>query len=122
VPEADLADLQDRLRRTRWPDQETVDDWSQGAPLAWVQDLCRYWASGYDWRAREARLNSFPQILTSGWPGSVTEFSHVIEPLTDPAGHGGDPADAFHVVCPSLPGYGFSGNPAGTAHKCPGPA
>jgi hypothetical protein len=147
VPEADLADLQDRLRRTRWPDQETVDDWSQGAPLAWVQDLCRYWASGYDWRAREARLNSFPQfrttiggldlhflhvrsphdgalllILTSGWPGSVTEFSHVIEPLTDPAGHGGDPADAFHAVCPSLPGYGFSGKPAGTAHKCPGPA
>jgi pimeloyl-ACP methyl ester carboxylesterase len=139
VPDADLADLQDRLRRTRWPDQETVDDWSQGAPLAWVQDLCRYWASGYDWRAREARLNSFPQfrtsidgldlhflhvrsphdgalplILTSGWPGSVTEFSHVIGPLTDPAGHGGDPADAFHVVCPSLPGYGFSGKPAGT--------
>jgi pimeloyl-ACP methyl ester carboxylesterase len=139
VPDADLADLQDRLRRTRWPDQETVDDWSQGAPLAWVQDLCRYWASGYDWRAREARLNSFPQfrtsidgldlhflhvrsphdgalplILTSGWPGSVTEFSHVIGPLTDPAGYGGDPADAFHVVCPSLPGYGFSGKPAGT--------
>jgi pimeloyl-ACP methyl ester carboxylesterase len=139
VPDADLADLRDRLRRTRWPDQETVDDWSQGAPLAWVQDLCQYWASGYDWRAREARLNSFPQfrttidgldlhflhvrsphdgalplVLTSGWPGSVTEFSHVIGPLTDPAGHGGDPADAFHVVCPSLPGYGFSGKPAGT--------
>jgi pimeloyl-ACP methyl ester carboxylesterase len=139
VPDADLADLQDRLRRTRWPDQETVDDWSQGAPLAWVQDLCQYWASGYDWRAREARLNSFPQfrttidgldlhflhvrsphdgalplILTSGWPGSVTEFSHVIGPLTDPAADGGDPADACHVVCPSLPGYGFSGKPAGT--------
>ncbi len=139
VPDADLADLRERLRRTRWPDRETVDDWSQGAPLAWVQDLCQYWASGYDWRAREARLNSFPQfrttidrldmhflhvrsrhdgalplILTSGWPGSVTEFSHVIGPLTDPAGHGGDPADAFHVVCPSLPGYGFSGKPAGT--------
>jgi pimeloyl-ACP methyl ester carboxylesterase len=139
VPDADLADLRDRLRRTRWPDRETVDDWSQGAPLAWVQDLCQYWASGYDWRAREARLNSFPQfrtsidgldlhflhvrsphdgalplILTSGWPGSVTEFSQVIGPLTDPAGHGGDPADAFHVVCPSLPGYGFSGKPAGT--------
>ena len=138
VPDADLADLQDRLRRTRWPDRETVDDWSQGAPLAWVQDLCQYWASGYDWRAREARLNSFPQfrttmggldlhflhvrsrhdgalplILTSGWPGSVTEFSHVIGPLTDPAAYGGDPADAFHVICPSLPGYGFSGKPAG---------
>ena len=115
-----------------------MDDWSQGAPLAWVQDLCQYWASGYDWRAREARLNSFPQfrttidgldlhflhvrsrhdgalplILTSGWPGSVTEFSHVIGPLTDPAAYGGDPADAFHVICPSLPGYGFSGKPAG---------
>jgi epoxide hydrolase len=139
VPDADLTDLRDRLRRTRWPDRETVDDWSQGAPLAWVRDLCQYWASGYDWRAREARLNSFPQfrtsidgldlhflhvrsphdgalplILTSGWPGSVTEFSQVIGPLTDPAGHGGDPADAFHVVCPSLPGYGFSGKPAGT--------
>jgi epoxide hydrolase len=139
VPDADLADLQDRLRRTRWPDRETVDGWSQGAPLAWVQDLCQYWASGYDWRAREARLNSFPQfrtsidgldlhflhvrsphdgalplILTSGWPGSVTEFSHVIGPLTDPAAYGSDPADAFHVVCPSLPGYGFSGKPAGT--------
>jgi pimeloyl-ACP methyl ester carboxylesterase len=139
VPDADLTDLRDRLRRTRWPDRETVGDWSQGAPLGWVQELCRYWASGYDWRAREARLNRFPQfrtavdgldlhflhvrspearalplIMTSGWPGSVTEFSHVIGPLTDPAAHGGDPADAFHVVCPSLPGYGFSGKPAGT--------
>jgi pimeloyl-ACP methyl ester carboxylesterase len=104
-----------------------------------VQDLCQYWASDYDWRAREARLNAFPQfrttidgldvhflhvrspqagalplVLTSGWPGSVTEFSHVIGPLTDPAAYGGDPADAFHVVCPSLPGYGFSAKPAGT--------
>jgi pimeloyl-ACP methyl ester carboxylesterase len=139
VPATDLADLRDRLRRTRWPDRETVGDWSQGMPLGYVQDLCRYWASGYDWRAREARLNQFPQfrtfidgldlhflhvrsphagalplIMTSGWPGSVTEFSHVIGPLTDPPAYGGDPADAFHVVCPSLPGYGFSGKPAGT--------
>jgi pimeloyl-ACP methyl ester carboxylesterase len=139
VPEGDLDDLRERLRRTRWPDRETVADWSQGAPLGWVQDLCRYWAADYDWRAREARLNAFPQfrttidgldlhflhvrspqagalplVLTSGWPGSVTEFSHVIGPLTDPAAYGGDPADAFHVVCPSLPGYGFSAKPAGT--------
>ena len=137
VPDADLADLRDRLRRTRWPDRETVGDWSQGTPRGYLQELCRYWAAGYDWRAREARLNAFPQfrtsvdgldlhflhvpsphdgalplIMTSGWPGSVTEFSHVIGPLTDPPAHGGDPADAFCVVCPSLPGYGFSGKPA----------
>jgi pimeloyl-ACP methyl ester carboxylesterase len=138
VPKADLADLRDRLRRTRWPDPETVGDWSQGTPLAYVQDLCRYWAAGYDWRAREARLNRFPQfrttvdgldlhflhvrsphpaalplIMTSGWPGSVSEFSHVIGPLTDPPAYGGAAADAFDVVCPSLPGYGFSAKPAG---------
>jgi epoxide hydrolase len=138
VPDADLADLRDRLRRTRWPERETVDDWSQGIPLAYVQDLCRYWADGYDWRAREARLNGFsqyrteidglaihfvhvrsphegalPLVMTHGWPGSIVEFLKVIGPLTDPAAHGGEPADAFHVVCPSLPGYGFSGKPAG---------
>ena len=137
VPDADLADLRDRLRRTRWPERETVDDWAQGIPLAYVQDLCRYWADGYDWRAREARLNGFgqyrteidgvaihfvhvrsphegalPLVMTHGWPGSIVEFLKVIGPLTDPVAHGGDPADAFHVVCPSLPGYGFSGKPA----------
>jgi pimeloyl-ACP methyl ester carboxylesterase len=136
VPEADLADLHDRLGRTRWPDRETVADWSQGAPLGFVQDLCAYWDQEYDWRAREGRLNSFPQfrtmldglgihflhvrsprddalplLLTHGWPGSVVEFLEVIGPLTDPGAHGGDPGDAFHVVCPSLPGYGFSDHP-----------
>ncbi|HWC38207.1 MAG TPA: epoxide hydrolase [Acidimicrobiales bacterium] len=137
VPEETLDDLHDRLRRTRWPEAETVDDWSQGIPLAYVQDLCRYWADEYDWRRSEARLNGFaqfrttidglgihfvhvrspepdalPLVITHGWPGSIVEFHKVIGPLTDPAAHGGDPADAFHVVCPSLPGYGFSDKPA----------
>ena len=137
VPEADLADLRQRLRRTRWPEPETVGDWSQGVPLAWLRNLCGYWADDYDWRRCEARLNALaqyrttidgiaiyflhvrspvpdalPLIITHGWPGSVIEFMKVIGPLTDPAAHGGDPADAFHVVCPSLPGYGFSGKPA----------
>src|SRR5689334_20274752 len=137
VPEADLVDLRERLARTRWPDAETVDDWSQGVPLAYVRDLCDYWATKYDWRATEARLNRFPQfrtevdgldihflhvrsphedalplVITHGWPGSIVEFHKVIEPLTDPTAHGGDAADAFHVVCPSLPGYGFSAKPS----------
>ncbi len=136
VPDEVLQDLQARLRRTRWPEAELVDDWSQGAPLAWVQDICGYWAEGYDWRRREALLNRFaqfvtaldgidihfihvrsphadamPLVLTHGWPGSVVEFHKVIEPLTDPTRFGGAAADAFHVVCPSLPGYGFSGKP-----------
>jgi pimeloyl-ACP methyl ester carboxylesterase len=137
VPDADLADLRDRLERTRWPEPETVDDWSQGVPLSYLRDLCGYWAREYDWRATEARLNALPQyrtvidglgihflhvrstepdalplVVTHGWPGSVVEFLKVIGPLTDPAAHGGDPADAFDVVCPSLPGYGFSDKPA----------
>jgi epoxide hydrolase len=136
VPDAELRDLRERLERTRWPEQETVRDWSQGVPLRYVQELCRYWATDYDWRAREARLNQFPQfraridglaihfiharsrhagalplIMTHGWPGSVVEFLKVIGPLTDPTAHGGDAADAFHVVCPSLPGYAFSDKP-----------
>ena len=136
IPQADIADLGERLRRTRWPEPETVGDWSQGVPLAYVQDICQYWAGGYDWRATEARLNGLPQfhveidnvaihfihvrsprpaalplIITHGWPGSVIEYLKVIAPLTDPASHGGDPADAFDVVLPSLPGYGFSGQP-----------
>jgi len=135
----ELTDLRDRLHRTRWPEAETVDDWSQGLPLAYAQDLCRYWADEYDWRAREARINAvphfrtevdglgihfiharsphddaFPVVLTHGWPGSVIEFLDVIGPLTDPTAHGGDASDAFHVVCPSLPGYGFSDKPART--------
>jgi pimeloyl-ACP methyl ester carboxylesterase len=137
IPETDLEDLRRRLRLTRWPEAETVDDWSQGVPLAYVRDLCDYWLSSYNWRACEASLNRFPQfrtqidgvdihflhvaspqpgaqplVMTHGWPGSVVEFRKVIGPLTDPVAHGGDAADAFHLVCPSLPGYGFSGKPA----------
>ena len=139
IPDADLADLRDRLHRTRWPDPECVDDWSQGIPLAYTQDLARYWADEYDWRAREQALNRFhqftteidglpihfihqrsahehalPLVITHGWPGSIVEFHKVIEPLTDPTAHGGRAEDAFHVVCPSLPGYGFSGKPSRT--------
>ena len=136
---ADIDDLNRRLAQTRWPETETPDDWSQGVPLAYAQEFCRYWANGYDWPARQAMMNRFaqfrttiedlsihfihraspspharPLLITHGWPGSVVEFHKVIEPLADPAAHGGDPADAFHVVCPSLPGYGFSGKPAAT--------
>lgn len=139
IDDAVLADLRARLLNTRWPEAELVGDWSQGAPRAWIQDICRYWAEGYDWRAREALMNRFaqytteidglaihflhvrsphpnamPLILTHGWPGSVVEFQKVIGPLTDPTAHGGDAADAFHVVCPSLPGFGFSAKPTGT--------
>jgi epoxide hydrolase len=131
-----LDDLKSRLRKTRWPEAELVNDWSQGVPLKWIQEICRYWAESYDWRAREARLNRFsqyttpidgldihflhvrsphphamPLIITHGWPGSVVEFHKVIEPLTNPGAYGGDAADAFHVVCPSLPGFGFSAKP-----------
>jgi pimeloyl-ACP methyl ester carboxylesterase len=134
VSDADLVDLRERLRRTRWPEAATVPGWAQGTPLGYVRDLCDYWAGGYDWRATEARLNRLPQfrteidglgihfvhvrspipdatplILTHGWPGSIVEFEKVIPALTDPP----DPADAFHVVVPSLPGYGFSDKPAG---------
>ena len=136
VPEAELDDLRARLRSARWQERETVDDWSQGVPLDYLTELCAYWADGYDWRRAEARLNelpgyrteidglgihllhvrsphsnALPLVMTHGWPGSIVEFLKVIGPLTDPAAHGGDPADAFHVVCPSLPGYGFSDKP-----------
>jgi pimeloyl-ACP methyl ester carboxylesterase len=137
VAEAELERLRARLRHTRWPERETVEDWSQGVPLAYLRELCRYWADGYDWRATERRLNALPQfrteidgigihfvevrspdaealplLITHGWPGSIVEFLKVLGPLTDPASHGGSAADAFHVVCPSLPGYGFSDRPA----------
>jgi epoxide hydrolase len=136
ILQAELDDLRDRLERTRWPEPETVDDWSQGVPLAYLRDLCRYWADAYDWRATEARLNALPQlrteidglsihvlhvrsphagalplVITHGWPGSIVEFLKVIGPLTDPTAHGGDVSDAFHLVCPSLPGFGFSDKP-----------
>jgi len=137
IPDADLDDLRQRLRQTRWPEPETVDDWSQGIPLAYVRQLCEYWLERYDWRATEARLNRLPQfvteidgidihfvharsaedgalplVITHGWPGSIVEFGKVIGPLTDPVAFGGNAEDAFHVVCPSLPGYGFSGKPS----------
>jgi epoxide hydrolase len=137
IPEAELNDLRERLHRTRWPDREPVNDWSQGVPLAYLKELCAYWADGYDWRASEARLNTLPQfrteidgleihflhirspqrdalplVLNHGWPGSIVEFLKVIGPLVDPTAHGGEAADAFHLVCPSLPGYGFSDKPA----------
>jgi pimeloyl-ACP methyl ester carboxylesterase len=139
-----LDDLRRRLQSTRWPEPETVDDWSQGIPLAYLRDVCAYWAEKYDWRAREARLNAFPQfktpieglgihflhvrsphedalplVITHGWPGSVVEFHKVIGPLTDPTAHGGDASDAFHVVAPSLPGYGFSDKPTTTGWGIP---
>jgi epoxide hydrolase len=134
-----LDDLRQRLARTRWPERECVDDWSQGIPLEYTRELAAYWADEYDWRSREALLNrfdqfttdidgldihfihqrsphdgAFPLIITHGWPGSIVEFHKVIEPLTNPTAHGGRPEDAFHVVCPSLPGYGFSGKPTST--------
>jgi microsomal epoxide hydrolase len=134
IPQADLDDLRDRLARTRWPDQLPGVGWDYGIPLEYVRELAEYWRTGYDWRVHEARLNGFdqftttidgerihflqvrsaesgalPLIITHGWPGSVVEFLNVIGPLTDPAAHGGDPADAFDLVVPSIPGYGFSG-------------
>jgi pimeloyl-ACP methyl ester carboxylesterase len=139
VPDAQLADLRQRLAATRWPEPETVPDWSQGVPLAYLRGLCDYWARGYDWRASEARLNALPQyrtfvdglgihvvhvrsphpdalplVVTNGWPGSLAEYLKVIGPLTDPTAYGGDAADAFHLVLPTLPGYGFSEKPTGT--------
>jgi epoxide hydrolase len=136
VPRTDIDDLRDRIRLARWPEREPVEDWSQGVPLAWLQDMCRYWADGYDFAAGRERVNRFPQfrqsvdglgihfiharsaqpdalplVLSHGWPGSVIEFLKVIGPLSDPGAHGGDPSDAFHVVCPSLPGFGYSDKP-----------
>jgi pimeloyl-ACP methyl ester carboxylesterase len=137
IPQAEIDDLNRRLDATRWPDRETVADWSQGAPLANVQALCDHWRHLYDWRRCEDRLNglgqfkteidglgihflhvrsphpaAMPLLITHGWPGSVVEFVKAIGPLTDPVAHGGAAGDAFHVVAPSLPGYGFSDKPA----------
>ena len=137
IADAALADLQRRLAATRWPEAQTVADVSQGLPLADAQALCAYWLRGYDWRAREALLNRWPQfrtridglglhfihvpsrhaqarplLITHGWPGSMVEFQQVIAPLTDPTAFGGSAADAFHLVCPTLPGFGFSDKPS----------
>jgi pimeloyl-ACP methyl ester carboxylesterase len=138
VPEDKLVDLRRRIAATRWPDQETVDDGSQGIQLARLQELVGYWGTGYDWRKAEARLNALPQfmttiddvdihfihvrsrhpnamplIMTHGWPGSVIELIKTVGPLTDPTAHGGRAEDAFDLVLPSVPGYGFSGKPKG---------
>lgn len=139
IADAEIEDLRRRLASTRWPEKETVDDWSQGIPLSYVEEVCAYWSEKYDWRSREALLNQWaqfkteidgldihfvhvrskhedamPLIITHGWPGSIVEFQKVIGPLADPTAHGGKASDAFHVVCPSLPGYGFSDKPSGT--------
>ncbi|MFD3454522.1 epoxide hydrolase family protein [Streptomyces sp. NPDC058691] len=139
VPERDLDELHRRIVATRWPDRETVHDQSQGVQLATMHKLARYWATSYNWRKIEAKLNSLPQflteidgldihflhirsrhpnalpmILTHGWPGSILEFLKVIDPLTNPTAHGGSAEDAFHLVIPSMPGYGFSERPTTT--------
>jgi pimeloyl-ACP methyl ester carboxylesterase len=139
VPDSEIDDLRQRLARTRWPDPETVGDWSQGVRLENARSLAGYWERGYDWRRLESELNRFPQfltkidgldihfihvrsaspdamplILTHGWPGSVLEFLKLIGPLTDPVSFGADAADSFDVVVPSLPGFGFSGKPTQT--------
>ena len=139
VAEADLTELRRRINATRWPERETVTDASQGVQLATTQALARYWATEYDWRKIEARLNALPQfiteidgldihfihvrskhenalplIVTHGWPGSITEQLKIIDPLTNPTAHGGSASDAFHIVIPSIPGYGFSGKPTTT--------
>jgi pimeloyl-ACP methyl ester carboxylesterase len=137
IPEEELAELRRRIEATRWPSQELVADRSQGVQLATLQELVRYWASDYDWRKVEAKLNALPQftteidgvgihfihvrsrhenalplIMTHGWPGSVIELLETVGPLTDPTAHGGRAEDAFDLVLPSLPGYGFSAEPA----------
>src|SRR6478672_8189754 len=137
MPEEDLADLRRRIAAVRLPSKELVDDRSQGVQLATIQELARYWATDYDWRACEARLNALPQfktaidgvdihfihvksrhpdalpvIITHGWPGSVIELLDVVGPLTDPTSYGATADDAFDVVLPSLPGYGYSEQPS----------
>lgn len=133
IPQADLDDLHMRLDRTRWPSALPGAGWERGVPLDYLKGLAEYWRTGFDWRAQEAKLNAFPQFMTEidgqpihflhvrspepnavplimshGWPGSIAEFMAIVGPLTDPAAHDGDPADAFHLVAPSLPGFGFS--------------
>ena len=139
TPEAELTELRRRILATRFPEKETVTDFSQGVPLATTQKLARYWATEYDWRKVEARLNAVPNFITEidgldihfihvrskhenalpmlvshGWPGSIIEQLKIVDPLVNPTAHGGTAADAFHVVIPSMPGYGFSGKPTET--------
>ena len=139
VPEGDLDELRRRIVSTRWPEKETVLDSSQGVPLTTMRQLASYWATEYDWRKAEAKLNAIPQfittidgldihflhvrskhpdalplIVTHGWPGSIIEQLKIIDPLVNPTAYGGSASDAFDVVIPSMPGYGFSGKPAST--------
>src|SRR5437764_3548504 len=139
VPEAELTELRRRINATKWPERETVSDQTQGVQLATVQALARYWATEYDWRKCEARLNALPQfiteidgldihfihvrskhdnalplIVTHGWPGSLIEQLKIVDPLTNPTAHGASASDAFHLVIPSIPGFGFSGKPTTT--------
>src|SRR4051794_14298428 len=143
-PKAELTDLRRRINATRWPERETVNDQSQGVPLATMKALASYWGTDYDWSKCEAKLkaqphfiteidgldihfiharskheNALPLIVTHGWPGSIVEQLKIIEPLTDPTSHGASEADAFHVIIPSLPGYGFSGKPTATGWDPP---
>jgi pimeloyl-ACP methyl ester carboxylesterase len=144
IPEAELTDLRRRIAATRFPEKETVTDFSQGVPLATAEKLARYWATEYDWRKVEARLNAVPNFITEidgldihfiqvrskhdnalpvlishGWPGSIIEQLKLIEPLTNPTAHGGTAADAFDVVIPNMPGYGFSGKPTKAGWDAP---
>lgn len=139
IPESDLTDLRRRITTTKWPERETVADASQGVQLATMEKLARYWASDYDWRKIETKLNAVPNftteidgldihfihvrsrhanalpvIVTHGWPGSIVEQLKIIDPLTNPTAHGASASDAFDVVIPSMPGYGFSGKPTTT--------
>jgi len=139
VSESTVTEMRSRIGATIWPDRETVDDTSQGVPLAMIQDLASYWVKNYDWRKCETKLNALPQfmteidgldihfihvrskhenalplIVTHGWPGSIVEQLKIIEPLTDPTAHGGSVSDAFHIVIPSIPGYGFTEKPRET--------
>ena len=139
IPQEQLDDLRRRIAATQWPERETVGDSSQGVPLQTMQELARYWATDYDWRKCEAKLNALPQFITEidgldihfihvrsqhqdalplivnhGWPGSIIEQLKIIGPLTDPTSYGASASDAFHLVIPSMPGYGFSGKPTTT--------
>src|SRR6266496_5128538 len=139
VPEAELTELRRRINASKWPERETVTDASQGVQLRTIQKLARYWATAYDWRKVEARLNAVPNfiteidrldihfihvrskhqnalplIITHGWPGSVIEQLKIVDPLTNPTAHGGNESDAFHLVIPSIPGYGYPGKPTTT--------
>ncbi len=144
VPEAELTELRRRVKTTAWPERETVRDATQGVQLATMQALARYWATDYDWRKIEAKMNALPQfmteidgldihfihvrskhenalplIVTHGWPGSIIEQMKIIDPLTNPTAHGGNASDAFHLVIPSMPGYGYSGKPTTTGWDVP---